>query len=398
MIQKQKGLTGLWIPLELLCNKNLSYTEMILFAHIRLLDNDKGCFASNKHLAKILDTSSQTITNGIGNLLRLGYLEKIVTGRKRTIKIDLDYKKVYSKDIKKFIGKLKKNLYTGNNMIFNNKKLKTKELSSYEDNEDSENPQNNLRWPHLEINKRKTRINIKDAPMPALHKKQVLFENASIEAKEILKCWNSCRTLTTHFENTKTTQKALQFLDIFLLRKHTKETIKRAIKYFEMMRIEIRLYKIPSRKISLEEFLKGSSYLKAKTENEGKKYASWFELLYRRESYFKYSYLYVEDDYPEYTKTFRKRYEKHVLVQEDIMYTPKQITDFIGAGRELNEYMKKGRLEKYVSGSDWKDYIHRFFEALADQYGATRIIPGHLCSVNSWNNVFPRYLSRHWET
>ena len=110
MDRKQKGFTGLWIPLELLCNKNLSYTEMILFAHITLLDKDKECFASNKYLAKRLNSSSQTITNGIRNLLKLGYLEKTINGRKRTLKINLHYKKVYREDIKKFM-KLVTNIY-----------------------------------------------------------------------------------------------------------------------------------------------------------------------------------------------------------------------------------------------------------------------------------------------
>ena len=100
------------IPIELFGNNQLNSTDMHLFSFINMLDGKNGCFASNAYLANLLNVSETTIATSISKLIKLEYVDKIgFDGRKRTLKINLNYLKTY-KDIsdnfnEKFQGKLK---------------------------------------------------------------------------------------------------------------------------------------------------------------------------------------------------------------------------------------------------------------------------------------------------
>ena len=68
-------LKGLWIPAEILLNKNLSDKEKIILAIILYLSEEtKSCFASNKYIANIVNVTHERVSKIISSLKDKGYV------------------------------------------------------------------------------------------------------------------------------------------------------------------------------------------------------------------------------------------------------------------------------------------------------------------------------------
>lgn len=78
---------GIWIPVEILHNSELTSTEKILYAEIYYLDRpDTHCTASNEYLAKFLKMSESGIKKCLTHLKSLGYIYTAsFDGRRRSI-------------------------------------------------------------------------------------------------------------------------------------------------------------------------------------------------------------------------------------------------------------------------------------------------------------------------
>ena len=75
-------LKGLWIPVEVLLNKDLSDKEKIILSMIWYLSEEtKSCFASNKYIASIVNVTANRVSKIISSLKD-----------KRYIKVKLKYK------------------------------------------------------------------------------------------------------------------------------------------------------------------------------------------------------------------------------------------------------------------------------------------------------------------
>ena len=75
-------LKGLWIPVEVLLNKDLSDKEKIILSMIIYLSKDKGyCFATNNYFSDILNVTVVSISRIINSLKKKNY-----------IKINMNYK------------------------------------------------------------------------------------------------------------------------------------------------------------------------------------------------------------------------------------------------------------------------------------------------------------------
>lgn len=62
-------LKGLWIPAEILLNKDLSDKEKIILAMILYLSEEKGrWFASNKYIANIVNVTNERVSKIISSL------------------------------------------------------------------------------------------------------------------------------------------------------------------------------------------------------------------------------------------------------------------------------------------------------------------------------------------
>ena len=68
-------LKGLWIPAEILLNKNLSDKEKVILAIILYLSEEtKSCFASNKYIANIVNVTPERVSKIISSLKDKGYI------------------------------------------------------------------------------------------------------------------------------------------------------------------------------------------------------------------------------------------------------------------------------------------------------------------------------------
>ncbi|NGX83109.1 helix-turn-helix domain-containing protein [Aequorivita sp. KMM 9714] len=69
-----RDFKGIWLPLNILTNKELTTSEILVLSIILHLDNDKGCFATNKYFAQVLNLSRGRISKIINNLLSKGFI------------------------------------------------------------------------------------------------------------------------------------------------------------------------------------------------------------------------------------------------------------------------------------------------------------------------------------
>lgn len=85
-----RNFKGIWIDKDIWMNPDLSITEKCLLAEISSLDNDKGCYASNKYFAEFFCISIKTISRSIAKLVEMELLsaeyEKKQANTKRVLK------------------------------------------------------------------------------------------------------------------------------------------------------------------------------------------------------------------------------------------------------------------------------------------------------------------------
>ena len=67
------------IPGSILRDDNLTYMQKLILAKITNLDNDKGCFETNKYFADLLSTSINSVSKTINQLKSMGLIEVEIT-------------------------------------------------------------------------------------------------------------------------------------------------------------------------------------------------------------------------------------------------------------------------------------------------------------------------------
>ena len=68
----QRDFKGVWIPKEIWLNREMSVMEKLFLVEIDSLDNEQGCFASNKHFSDFFDISKGRCTQIIKSLEEKG--------------------------------------------------------------------------------------------------------------------------------------------------------------------------------------------------------------------------------------------------------------------------------------------------------------------------------------
>lgn len=93
-------LKGLWIPAEILLNKDLSDKEKIILSMILYLSEEKGsCFASNKYIANIVNVTPERVSKIISSLKDKGYI-------KVKLKYKTDSKEIEERQITPIVEKI----------------------------------------------------------------------------------------------------------------------------------------------------------------------------------------------------------------------------------------------------------------------------------------------------
>jgi DnaD/phage-associated family protein len=70
----KRAFKGIWIPKEVWESKELTLQQKVMLVEIDSLDNEKGCYASNKYFSEFFGISSGRVSQVINELIDKGYL------------------------------------------------------------------------------------------------------------------------------------------------------------------------------------------------------------------------------------------------------------------------------------------------------------------------------------
>lgn len=87
-MNESRDFKGVWIPKKVWLDTRLNALEKIILTEIDSLDNgEKGCYASNEHLAEFCQCSKTKVSTAIRKLIDCGYIYvQNFDGRKRELK------------------------------------------------------------------------------------------------------------------------------------------------------------------------------------------------------------------------------------------------------------------------------------------------------------------------
>ena len=74
MEDNKRAFKGIWIPKEVWESKELTLQQKVMLVEIDSLDNDRGCYASNKYFSDFFGISSGRVSQVINELIDKGYL------------------------------------------------------------------------------------------------------------------------------------------------------------------------------------------------------------------------------------------------------------------------------------------------------------------------------------
>jgi hypothetical protein len=102
MEKTQRDFKGIWIPKEIWLSDKLSLMEKVLFVEIHSLDNERGCFASNRYFADFFNISERQISTYISSLKGKGFVTVSIRDRNdRTIRTAGKYARVSDQKIRR---------------------------------------------------------------------------------------------------------------------------------------------------------------------------------------------------------------------------------------------------------------------------------------------------------
>ena len=150
-MNENRDFKGVWIPKKVWLDTRLNALDKVILMEIDSLDQgEKGCYASNEHLAEFCQCSKTKVSTAISKLIKCGYLYiQNFDGRKRELKSRVS--NFERQDIKKCnadIQNLKESntdSNTDNNTVSNKKERKNKsksydeQIAEYTENEELQN-------------------------------------------------------------------------------------------------------------------------------------------------------------------------------------------------------------------------------------------------------------------
>lgn len=150
-MNESRDFKGVWIPKKVWLDTRLNALDKVILMEIDSLDQgEKGCYASNEHLAEFCQCSKTKVSTAISKLIECGYLYiQNFDGRKRELKSRLsNFERQNIKNCNADIQNLKESNTvnnTVNNTVSNKKERKSKsksydeQIEEYTENEDLQN-------------------------------------------------------------------------------------------------------------------------------------------------------------------------------------------------------------------------------------------------------------------
>src|SRR5438874_7710867 len=103
----ERDFKGIWIPKEIWLSPSLSLMERVLFVEIVSLDNERGCFASNRYFAEFFSVSPRQISAYIASLKEKGFINVTIQNQnERTIHAAGKYRRVPDSEVRQLREKM----------------------------------------------------------------------------------------------------------------------------------------------------------------------------------------------------------------------------------------------------------------------------------------------------
>lgn len=150
-MNESRDFKGVWIPKKVWLDTRLNALDKVILMEIDSLDQgEKGCYASNEHLAEFCQCSKTKVSTAISKLIKCGYLYiQNFDGRKRELKSRVsNFERQDIKNCNADIQNLKESntdSNTDNNTVSNKKERKSKsksydeQIAEYTENEELHN-------------------------------------------------------------------------------------------------------------------------------------------------------------------------------------------------------------------------------------------------------------------
>lgn len=136
MSDNERDFKGVWIPKAIWLDERLNALDKIILTEIDSLDNgEKGCYASNKHIAEFCQCSETKVSTAISKLINIGYLYvQKFDGRQRELKSRLsNFERQNLKNCKSDFKNLKESNTNNNTLNNTEKKKKERKPSGYDE-------------------------------------------------------------------------------------------------------------------------------------------------------------------------------------------------------------------------------------------------------------------------
>ena len=169
-------LKGLWIPVEVLLNKDLSDKEKIILSMILYLSDETGsCFASNKYIASIVNVTANRVSKIISSLKEKEYI-------KVKLKYKTDSKEIEQRQITPIVQNINR---------YNSKSQESIETNNYLDSQNQQYPIYNK---DKDIRKSYNKIKKEDFLFTDVeHKEQDRVIINNIKNKNNYNKWDTCK-------------------------------------------------------------------------------------------------------------------------------------------------------------------------------------------------------------
>ena len=363
---EKKLIRGVWIPLEVIFNPDLSYLNGVVFWIITQLDNEEThCYATNEYIASYLNVTTQSVSNSISKLKKYGYIKTVFnqrSARKRIIKIDQSYTQTYKYLVEDFNGKLYNKNYIGGikkDITYNsiNSKSLNKELKEEEWSIKDKRIQKAIEY-----------WNSKGKPLPKhkIQNSKVIKRINSILGKRIRK-------------NELTLKVIIQAIDV----------------YYKFVTSSNVIKVTP---VSMSQFLLFDNTYIVKVRKNVKEVDSWFEECLKGESYiFKKYGKFVKDHYPEVTEKIKSIWKaKELKISENIEDITYAENNFRIAAKKLVDFMAANEKRFTINRLQQKPilFISYLFEATLSKGNIEKIKPGSISNDYFYTQIFPNYLKQ----
>lgn len=160
MTNQERDFKGVWIPKVVWLDDRLNALEKVILTEIDSLDQgERGCWASNKHIAEFCQCSETKVSTAISKLTKLGYLYvQSFDGRQRELKSCLsNFETLNLKKCDSESQNLKQSNTSSNPSINTSKPKKVSKIESYDSIIDAYTQDEGLRSTLIEFIKMRQR-------------------------------------------------------------------------------------------------------------------------------------------------------------------------------------------------------------------------------------------------